>query len=64
MDNWKRTYLDPDEQAIEVWVERQFDSLDRKYMAGKMTNREYDEASSRINAAADLKYHMIGKAAS
>lgn len=61
MDNWKRTYLDPDEQAIEVWVERQFDILDERYMAGKMTGREYDEASSRIHAAADLKYHMIGK---
>src|SRR4029077_12030554 len=46
------------EDQIERTVERKFNSLDAKFMAGAMTQAEYDLAASEINKWADKEYEI------
>jgi hypothetical protein len=41
------------EEQIERSVERKFDSLDRRFMSGKLTQEEYDTEAERIRRWAD-----------
>lgn len=44
------------EEQIECSVERKFDSLDRRLMAGKLTQEEYDRAADDIHRWAENEY--------
>jgi hypothetical protein len=41
------------EQAIELWVEKRFDALDKELMQGAITGAEYSKRASDIAARAD-----------
>ena len=47
------------EDQIERWVERHMDSLDAALMAGRLSQREYDQRCAALNAAVALKYHGL-----
>lgn len=36
------------ESEAEIWAERQMDKLDRRFMAGELTQEEYDDEVSGI----------------
>jgi hypothetical protein len=46
------------EDQIERAVERKVDSLDARFMAGTMTQSEYDAAMKAISAWADSEYRF------
>ena len=47
------------EYQIECWVERQVDSLDKKYMAGLLTTEEYQAKMKKISDTADKKKKIL-----
>lgn len=47
------------EHEIELWAERQIDQADRAYMAGKLTDDEYQAETARINAEAEAMYETV-----
>lgn len=59
LDNWKRTYLDPDEQRIEEQVERMFDRLDARLMRNELTQAQYDREADKIGAWSEAQYRAI-----
>lgn len=50
------------EEQIERRVERQIDALDTRYMAGELTEAQYDAEMRRIDAEASAAYAVIAKA--
>ncbi len=50
------------EEQIEHAVERKFDGLDARLMAGTLTQEEYDKESAKISAWADRKYRFRRRA--
>ena len=47
------------EEQIERSVERKFDSLDRRLMAGTLTQEEYNREAERIRRWADKESEVI-----
>ena len=47
------------ETEIEIRVERKIDSLDRAFMAGKLTQAEYDREVSIVDKWAGQQYRAI-----
>ncbi len=41
-----------DEQTIEVWIEKQVDRLDNRFLSSDMTQADYDAAMSAIDREA------------
>ena len=50
------------EEQIERAVERKFDALDARLMAGSLSQEEYDKASAGITAWADREYRFRRRA--
>lgn len=44
------------EEQIERYVERMMDHLDRVFLAGQMTQKNYDLAVKEVHAWAEAKY--------
>lgn len=47
------------EDQIECRVSRKVDALDARFMAGKMTQEEYDAAQKAISEWADKEYAFL-----
>jgi hypothetical protein len=62
LDNWKRTYLDPDEQRIEEQVERMFNRLDARLMRNELTQAQYDREADKIGKWSEEQYRGIHSA--
>jgi hypothetical protein len=47
------------EQEIEIVAERRMDILDRSYMRGELTDKEYNELVRELEAWADDEYRKL-----
>ncbi len=59
MNAWQSTYLDRDEQRIELAAERKYDALDARFMRAEMTQEQYDSESLRIAQWCDDQYRKL-----
>lgn len=48
------------EEQIETRIERTIDGLDRRLMAGRLSQAEYDREMAAINAWGEEQYRLLG----